>query len=252
MGSKMPAKKNAKGQESKRVVTKGALRSYIARFDRDGTYKGALKLDSGLRPMQLAAFDSGSFVVAGVDEKKMSRVGLLNSSGQMGEYLQLPKDLTDRPKSAEKSYAASTGATASVEVIAAFSQFYPHNGKVLLIRGVDTVPLYEIRESGEVRTVRLKLPNGFIVDHLLPSDHNWFFAVRESEFDMKSETFYEVNPENGEPLRHYRIESKNGLEETLACVFQDEFIGIRHKHGRLTVLRGVAEPAKRKASPASR
>jgi hypothetical protein len=115
--------KNADGQESKRVEKKGESRDYIARFDLDGSYKGALKLDSDFHPMQLATFDSGTFVVAGMDQNKTPRVGLLNSSGQLLKFLQLPKDITDRPKSAQKSFAAS-GQSASVDVIAMLSQLY--------------------------------------------------------------------------------------------------------------------------------
>ena len=51
------------GQETKRAVTRGDLRHYIARYDGDGTYRSALKLDPGFDPMQLAAFDSGSFQI---------------------------------------------------------------------------------------------------------------------------------------------------------------------------------------------
>jgi len=238
------------GREGKRLVTKGEYRYYIARFDRDGTYKGALKLDSGFHYQQLAAFDSGVFVVAGLDENNTPRVALLNSSGQMLTYVQLPKDITDRPKSAAKSFEASFGSTASMDVITGSSQFFSYNENVLLERAGNIAPIYEIRESGEVRAVRLKIPNGLTLDHFIPSDHNWFIAVRKDPNDMASETIYEVNPENGEPLRQYRIESKNGFEEALSCATQDGFTGIRHKQGRLTVLHGVAEPAKQQASPA--
>jgi hypothetical protein len=241
--------KNADGQETKRTEKKGDSRDYIARFDRDGSYKGALKLDSDLHPVQLATFDSGIFVVAVVDPNKTPRVGLLNSSGQLLKFLQLPKDITDRQKSAEKSFAAASGQSASTDVIAMLSQFYSSNGNVLLIRAGNVTPIYEIRESGEVRPVRLKIPDGLTVDRLVPSDRNWFLVVREGTFADKSETIYEINPENGEPLRQYRIPSKSELEETISCTFQDGFVGISHRQGRLTVLHGVAEPAKQQASP---
>jgi hypothetical protein len=75
--------KDEAGQDTKRLETKGESRDYIARFDSDGSYRGAQKLDAGFRPLQLAAFGSRNFVVAGLDEGKTPRVGLLNSSGQL-------------------------------------------------------------------------------------------------------------------------------------------------------------------------
>jgi hypothetical protein len=96
--------KDDDGKEVKWIRTSGESRAYIARFDADGSYRGALKLDAGFQPIQLAAFGSGDFAAAGVDENKTPRVGVLNSRGQLLEYLRLPKDITDRPKSTEKSF----------------------------------------------------------------------------------------------------------------------------------------------------
>jgi hypothetical protein len=121
---------------------------------------------------------------------------------------------------------------------------------VLLIRGGNVTPTYEIRESGEVRPVRIKIPDGLTVDHLVPSDRNWFLVVREGLLADKSDTIYEVNSENGEPVRQYRIPSKSELKEAISCAFRDGFVGLSHQQGRLTVLHGVAEPAKPQASPA--
>jgi hypothetical protein len=94
--------KDEQGQEWKRLETKGDSVDYIGRFDRDGSYRGSLKLDSNFHPMQLAAFSSGTFVIAGLDESRTPRVGLFNSGGQLVKYLQLPKDITEDPKRAEK------------------------------------------------------------------------------------------------------------------------------------------------------
>lgn len=242
--------KDEAGQEKKRLETTGDERDYIARFDRDGSYRGSLKLDFNFHPIQLAALDSGNFVVAGLDQNRVPRVGLLDSSGQLVKYLQLPKDITDKPKSAEKSFATS-GLPASVDVIAMFAQFHPYNGNMLLVRAGTDTPIYEIRESGEVRTVRVKLPNGLTMDHLIPSSRNWFIDVRRSLLAEESGTIYEISPETGKPLRLYRIENKDGLKEALACEAEGTFSGIRHQRGRLTVIRGTAEPAKQKANSAA-
>ena len=142
------------------------------------------------------------------------------------KYLQLPKDITENPKRAEKSFASS-GLSASVDVIAILAQLHPYNGNVLLVRVGSATPIYEIRESGEVRPVRVKIPNGLVIDHLIPSDRNWFLDVRTGPLADKSDTVYEVKPDDGELIGQYRIEIKSGVEEALSCKFQDSFTGIR-------------------------
>src|SRR5262249_26196038 len=156
-----------------------------------GSYRGSLKLDSNFHPMQLAAFSSGTFLIAGLDEDKIPRVGLFNSGGKLVKYLQLPRDITDDAKRAGEAFASS-GLSASANVIALLSQLYPYNENVLLIRSGSVTPIYEIRESGEVRPVRVKIPNGLTVDYLIPSDRNWFLDVRTSPLAHESDAVYEI------------------------------------------------------------
>lgn len=85
---------DAEGHKLKLRETKGEQRRYIARFDKDGTYKGALKLDLPFYVSTFAAFESGTMVAQGLDENKIPRIALLDSSGQLIRYLQLEKDMS--------------------------------------------------------------------------------------------------------------------------------------------------------------
>lgn len=227
------------GKPVKFLRTKGEPRDYIARFDRDGSYRGALKLDSDFHPLQLAAFDSGTFVAAGLDGSKKPQVALLNSSGLILKYLEMPKNL-ESVKSGEKSFPESGG-----DVIAMFTQLYSDDGLVVLVRD-GTRLIYEIQESGEVRAVKAMLPSGMAVDHLVPSDRNWIIAARSRPLDEQSESIYEVHPETGAVVAKYRILKTDNSGATVSCQSQNTFSGIDHQEGRLTVLRGSAEPAKEK------
>ena len=227
------------GKPLKLLQTKGEPRDYIARFDRDGSYRGALKLDSDFHPLQVAAFDSGTFVAAGLDGSKKPRVVLLNSSGQILKYLEMPKN-QESVKSAEKSFPESGG-----EVIAMFTQLYSDDGIVLLVRAGTTL-IYEIQESGEVRAVKAMLPGGMAIDHLVPSDRNWIIAARSRPLDAQSESIYEVHPETGAVVAEYRILKTDNSSATLSCQSQNSFSGIDHQEGRLTVVKGSEEPAKEK------
>lgn len=231
------------GKPLKRLETKGEPRNYIARFDRDGSYRGALKLDSDFHPLQVAAFDSGTFVAAGLDGSKKPQVALLNSRGQILKYLEMPKNL-ERTKRAEKS-SSKSGVAWPTDVIAMFTQLYSDDGLVLLVRAGTTL-IYEIQESGEVRAVSTMLPSGMAIDHVVPSDRNWFIAAKSNPIDEERESIYEVHPETGTVLAKYRILKTNGSSATVSCQNQNSFRGIEQQEGRLTVLNGSAEPAKGK------
>ena len=116
---------------------------------------------------------------------------------------------------------------------------------MLLVRSSDLSPIYEIREGGEARSIRVKSPNSFAIEHLIPSEVNWMFDSRKG-FDGETDTIYEVSPETGESLGQYRIRSKARSKDQISCVLQGgDFVGIRHQQGKLTVVRGTAEHAKK-------
>jgi hypothetical protein len=227
------------GKEIKYSRTIGDPRHYIARFDSDGTYRGALKLDAGFKPIQIAAFGSGDFAVGGVDENDTPRVAVLNSRGGFVEYLELPKDISDRPKSTAKAFDQAMGASAdSPAVIAMFASFRSYNGNVLLVRSGSVAPVYEIRETGAARAVKIKSPGNLSISKLIPSNQSWFIDFRGPLGD-DAEAIYEVNPETGELLRQYRMEDGSGAKVELSCVINGNFIGFRHQEGKLTVLKGT-------------
>jgi hypothetical protein len=239
------------GKETKRSRTVGERRDYIARFDLDGTYRGAVKLDRGFRTMQLAVFGSGDFAIAGTNENEKAEVQILNSTGQLLAYLNLPKDITEKPERAEKSFEKLGIGDASIGVIAMFAAFYPYHGNVLLVRSGDLSPIYEIREGGEARSVRIKSPDGFAIDHFIPSDKNWMVDFRKGLAE-ETDTIYEVSPETGEILGHYRIRGEEGAKDQISCVLQGgDFVGIRHQKAKLTIVRGTAEHTQGREASAS-
>jgi hypothetical protein len=222
-------------------------RLYIARFDLDGSYKSALKLDFKFISLQLAAFDSGSFLVAGLDEGKAARVALLDSTGQMLKYLELPKDVADNPKSASKSFAPfglRSEEPPSSEEIAMSGWALPYRGAVLFLREADFSRIYEIRNTCEVRMVKIRRPADLAFDGILQSDRNWFAYVKDE--------LYEIDPETGELLGHFRVRHANPRQDQLACFVDGKFVGLRHKDGRMTLLTGTVEAAVAKTPAAGK
>jgi hypothetical protein len=70
-------------------------REYIARFDRDGTYRGAIHIDVPISALQIAVFPSGQFVVAGIDSLNQPKVVLLKPSGVLDRYIEITKPHND-------------------------------------------------------------------------------------------------------------------------------------------------------------
>lgn len=232
--------------------TKGEPRYYIAQFDPDGSYKGALKLDLPFRPMHLSGFRSGSFLTTGPDENNVPKVALLDSGGQLLRYVEFPKE---KHATAEKSVSRSLGFSASPDLasmfLSGFTSFFPYQDDVLYVRGRAGAPIYRISAGGEAQAVTIKAPEGYSVEYLLPSDRNWFVvSAEQGKFAAAKSVIYEVNPSSGEFLRRYLVEgagrSKSVSEgqSDLACFHEGEFISVRHQDGKLTVMHGTPVLAK--------
>jgi hypothetical protein len=141
------------GHEFTLTKITGDRHRYIARFDKDGTYKGAIKLDLPFYVSTFAAFESGTLVAHGLDENKMPRIALLDSSGQLIRYLELEKDISAASEAPAQELKLG-GPTADASVIAMFSEFTSANGKILFLRSLASMRVYEIQENGEVRAVK--------------------------------------------------------------------------------------------------
>jgi hypothetical protein len=87
------------------------------------------------------------------------------------------------------------------------------------------------------------------VGDLASSDKNWLVrfnkpdstGYRPDDYD----SLLEVDPQNGEPVREYRLKPADKLSGTVvSCLFAAEFWGLRQdvKEGQLKVVRGTARP----------
>src|SRR5271155_69023 len=249
--------KNADGQDVVYWETKGEPQYYISRFDADGSYKGALKVDLPFRPKRLSGFASGNFLVAGIDAGSVLRLALLDSSGQLLRNIELAKNTKfakEEEGAAEKTAMRSSDEESS-EVAGwmrySWISFLPYQNDVLFVRGRTGAPIYEINAGGQAHPVKIKSPEGYSVDYMIPSDRNWFVAFAESGKDFQAKSIVdELSPSSGELLARYLVEEAGHTKEfaegqsEVACFHEGEFISVYRQAGKLTVLHGMPTPSK--------
>jgi hypothetical protein len=230
------------GQKLTLTRMAGEQHRYIARFDRDGTYKGSLRLELPFYVSTFGAFDSGGFVAQGLDENKIPRVALLDSAGQLIRYLFLEKDISavSEIPASDLKYGGTNADSGSVAMT---SEFTPSHGKVLFLRSLANAQVYEIQESGEVRIVKIKAPAGYDVERMIRSDRNWFASFRKPNnkgvWANAEHSIFEIDPASGQLLREYRMKSP---DLAVSCFMNNEFLALHTQNGKLTVLRGEVRP----------
>lgn len=233
---------DAEGHKLTIQKTKGERHRYIARFDKDGTYRGATKLDIPFYVSTFAVFESGTMVAQGLDENKIPRIALLDSGGQLIRYLQLEKDMSAASEIPKKEISYG-GGNADAGSIVMTSNFTPSKEKMLFLRSLASTRVYEIQESGEVRVVKITPPGGYDVEGLIASDKNWLVRFRKPNpngvWSDAAYVLFEVDSRTGELLREYRVKAP---DKGVSCFFNDEFRAVRNQDGKVIVTRGTAEP----------
>src|SRR5208282_237620 len=80
------------GEVSEQPASKSG--TFIAHFERNGNYAGAVSLDLPFRPLQLGVFENGDFLIAGADPSSGEpRVAIVASNGQLRRFLELKGDI---------------------------------------------------------------------------------------------------------------------------------------------------------------
>ncbi len=233
-------------KEEKWLISESFI-PYLAQFGKDGAYKGASRLDIPFEVYTFNAFDSGNFIVQGLDKTKRPHVALLNSDTRLLRYLDLPKDISIAPGvSHENPECRGCAKDVDLTSVVFSSHFTAWNGRMLFLRHLTrSARVYEIQDGGAVRVVNVTPPEGYKVGGLVPTNGLWLITMFEADRKPTSEFRYpllfEVNPENGQLLREYRVTAPETL---ISCSFDGVFWSVRRdiKEEKLKVVRGTAQP----------
>jgi len=229
-------------------------KSYIALFDRNGSYKKSVEVGVDYGPSDLAILPSGEFVVFGYDSVNSAvRVSLLGSSGELIRSIPLSDDMVSNPalKEAETGSMHERVQALSRSGIGSW-RFARARGKALLYQPGSGALVLEIGEGGAKREVPLTVPQGYSLDAFLPASDLWIARykrndlLKSGEFDAnpvsKDLQLYELNPGDGS-LR-YRMDL--GIDNAvgifgIACEGDGEFISYRmDKNSKLVLLKATA------------
>jgi hypothetical protein len=227
------------GHQDKMVTRKGdvivseATRSskYIAHFERDGTYAGAVPLDLPFKPARLGVFENGDFLIAGgepsTDEPRLAIVG---SNGQLRRFVELKGDVHGQVESGASGKGKDPTAlprfgppgTPSLFNAVYLSQIAKEGPNLLLFRPMNG-PVFSISPSGEVTAHELKVKGDYRLYTIKATGSSW---IAEFLHDVPGSaavelSTYAFDPESGTPLREYVLPKDLGTG--LACTDGDEF-----------------------------
>jgi hypothetical protein len=213
---------------SARAAGKGGAASsgfYLALYNYDGEVEGYSRLDLDFQPVQAVQLTDDSFLVVGYDlPKGHSRFVLIDSRGKVLRDLgasafmlsdqqlkslivglKIPGNLENAPPVSRTSI-----------ILSAFR--YTHSNRGLLVfEPGEEAQVVELLRTGEVRTVRLKLPKQQVAHSMFAGGGKWYVrAYLEGAVDQDS--LYEVDPDTG--VATARVDTSGVLPGSIAC-FQD-------------------------------
>lgn len=200
--------KTKRGSETRPLATTVSdLTRHIARFDKEGNYKGEVELEVDFIPGQLGVFENGSFLVAGITPGGgEAKLGLFRSNGQLDRFLTLEGDLD--PNSTEAK-AIVQGSSAYSRIIRT-SRIISDREYLLLVRSDPKVPIFRVSAGGEVTAVKLQGVEGEI--RFASSDGvNLFFAAVSSKENRYLLTGYVVDRSTGKVVSSGTFPQRTGF-----------------------------------------
>jgi hypothetical protein len=197
--------------------------SYIAEFDRDGSYKGSVEIPVSYQISHLAIFPSGDFLVSGYDQLNSAvRLLLVSSSGQILKAIDLPGSRT--PVGGEAPYHSVEAARATTKLVGSIV-FTPYKEDILVWRMNSNDPVLDVNSGGGVREVPLQTPSGFTFVDMIPSTDRWVGHFRmlstaeNAPFTAGTYSYFELRPQDasissklvisGDVPQHLACESDN-------------------------------------------
>jgi hypothetical protein len=187
------------------------VRYFLSLSDYDGGFAKLISLELRFRPLKVALFGSGDFIVLGWDEDNLLPVlALLKEDGMVRRFVDL--DYRHHPEF-YATYGSSKEAESSEQGRAVLAllqraEFVPYGSQVLLTYPGTAKSISVLSAIGEDRSIPIELPGGFVLHDVLVSGAGYPLILRAqpAEISGKSTTGAEVNPQQ----RLFEMNSHNG------------------------------------------
>lgn len=236
------------------VVNQKASKSgtYVAHFDRDGNYVGAVPLELPFHPHRLGVFENGDFLIAGAAVSTGEpRLAIVGSNGQHRRIVELEGDVHAQDESStsgkENDPTAlrrfSPPGTPSLNQAVGLTQIAKDGPNLLLFRPMNG-PVFSISPSGEVKVHKLKVEGDYSLYTIKATRNSWIleFTRDVPHSPAVGLSTYAFDPENGTPLREYVLPPDLGWG--LACANGDEltFVMADQKTNTLKMVKLAPRP----------
>ncbi len=158
---------------------------YIVSFSRNGEYDKTTQVEDDFEIYQLGVFPSGNYLAFGYDRSEHApELALLKDDGTLLEYLHVQKE--DVPKSMLGTL--NNGGKGPAAYIAPV-QFIAQEHSIYLVQLKTDFPILEVSESGSVRAIHPKLPEGLRISSVIPSDEHLYVRVNGATDQIKGEIY---------------------------------------------------------------
>lgn len=195
--------------------------SFVAHFDKDGRYAGAVQLDVPFHPQQFGVFGNGDFLVSGLERIGQARAAIVGSNGQLRRFVDLEGDIrldegadnlegnstipppSGRSVTSEDSSENSYSKDAFLKIVST-SRIVPSGSNLLLFRAANG-PVYSVSASGEVKALRLKVQGNYKLFMVKPARNAWIVEFTRDLPNNGGREFatFAFDPESGRPLREF-------------------------------------------------
>ena len=209
--------------------------TWVAHFERDGNYVGAVRLDIPFKPLQFGVFENGDFLVAGAEPSTDEpRVAIVASNGQLRRTVELKGDVhvqnepVTSSKDKEKDAIAlprlsPLGSAVPSLFNAVHTSQIASDGPILLLFRPMSGPVFSVSPSGEVGIHRLSVEANNRLYTIKAAGNSW---IVEFLHDVPGSaavelSTYAFDPDSGAMLREYFFSTDIGWG--LACTDGDEF-----------------------------
>lgn len=229
---------------------------YIAHFKKDGSYRGAIRLDIPFDPLQVGVFPDGDFLIAGDDKSTVEpRIALVKANGQLQRFVELPGDLhrqgeqqadtNSKDKNADPAALPQFGKAYNDNLYGALhlSMIIPDGRNMLLVRPGYRVPVFSISPGGEVMAINLEMPAGHALADLKVGKNNWIGIYTQRRTDgngLEIETAVHDSA-TGKMIAQYAYPRALGL--AAACVGQGQISFLTTQENGKLILNTLSIPA---------